>query len=265
MTKIGKLILPVAGLGMRLRPLTLSTSKNLIPVGGRPLLEYALEEAVPAGIKDVILVVNPEHRAQYEEYLVSARRKYTLLDFHIRVQEKPWGHGHAVLQAADIVGNEPFMARFCDDVIVGGRPVLRMLAQLFEEQGAPVALLVRTPDVTRYGVVEGDKVMGKPDLHCLRRIVEKPKLEEAPSDLAIMGGFALSSETIPRLRKLERSMLRENDALLINHALCDMIADNKPVYGWEFDGKRLDCGTLEGLKAAEAYLKNYQSSVINLQ
>ncbi len=272
--------MPVAGLGTRLRPLTLTTPKNLIPVAGKPLLEYALDEAVPAGIKEVVLVISPEHKAQYEEYLVSARQKYPQLNFHIRVQEKPWGHGHAVLQAADVVDDEPFLVRFCDDIIVGGNPVIRTLIRIFEERSAPVVLLERVPksEVGRYGVVKAEEIQTNPKIFRISDFVEKPKPEEAPSDLIVIGGYALTPEVMSGLKRLEKNMRRENDSLLLTDPIVEMLkkpvypvrscahafgmspsgtagaATSNGVYGWEFDGKRLDCGTLTGLKAAEEWI-----------
>jgi UTP--glucose-1-phosphate uridylyltransferase len=253
--KITKLVLPVAGLGTRLRPLTLTTPKNLIPVAGRPLLEYALEEAIPAGVKDVVLVVGPEHLAQYDAYLNSARRKYPQFNFYVRIQEDPWGNGHAVLQAADVVGNQPFLVRFCDDVIIGGRPAQKTLADIFNRhQAAAAALLARDPDVSRYGVIGGTLVDQNPRIYRIEKCVEKPGPEEAPSDLIVVGGYAFVPEAMAKLARFARSMRREKDSLLVNEPILEFIAEGKTVLGWEFDGKRLDCGTLAGLKFAEEYL-----------
>lgn len=258
---ITKLVLPVAGLGTRLRPLTLVTPKNLITVAGRPLLEYVLDEALSVGIKDVILVINPAHFSQYRAYLVSARKKYPKFNFHIRVQENPWGHGHAVLQAADIIKDEPFLVRFCDDIIVSEKPALKILTRVFEEYKSPVLLLeqVSKEEVGRYGVVKAEKVYPDTGVWKISGFVEKPKPEETPSDLIVIGGYALTPEVMAGLKRLEKNMRRENDSLLIYDPILEMLVEGKPVYGREFDGKRLDCGTLAGLKTAEEYLRKLKS------
>lgn len=257
---ITKLVLPVAGKGTRLRPLTLTTPKNLISVGGRPLLEYVLDEAVAAEIKEVILVVSPEHQERYAAYLrETAINKYPQLGFHLRLQEKPWGHGHAVLQAADVIAGEPFLVRFCDDLILGEESVLRGLSRIFETYRSPVLLLARVPEaeICRYGAVAAKEIQTQPRLHRIFRIVEKPKTpEEAPSNLAAVGAYALPPEIIVALKRLAEKMRRKNDALLIYAPILEMLAAGKPVYGWEFNGQRLDCGTLDGLKLAEERLRS---------
>ncbi|MEK7212104.1 MAG: sugar phosphate nucleotidyltransferase [Patescibacteria group bacterium] len=251
MNPIKKLVLPVAGLGKRLRPLTLTTPKNLIPLAGKPLVEYALDEAAAAGIQEAILVISPEHREAYEEYIKLASRHYPRIKFHLRVQEKPWGHGHAVLQAADVIQNEPFLVRFCDDVILGGRPTLQTLIKLFNIHQAPVVLITPDPDISRYGVVSGEKISSDPSVYKINKIIEKPRKEEAPSNLIVVGGYALTPDIMSRLKRLSSSMSKENDALLINDGINELFNEGKYIYGWEFDGKRLDCGTVAGLEEAE--------------
>ncbi len=255
-----KLVLPVAGLGLRLRPLTLTTPKNLIPVNGKPLIEYALEEAVVAGIAEVIVVVGPEHVRNYEEYLARAAKKFPLR-FHLRIQDKPFGHGHALLQAADVLGEEPFAVRFCDDVIINDAPVFPRFVELFEKYQAPVLLLERVPweRVSRYGVVRSEEIA--PRIHRIKEVVEKPARENAPSNLIIVGGYVLTPDVLKKLKGLEPEMRRENDALLLTDGFGDRFAKGEPVYGWEFPGIRPDCGSLEGLEKAEELLRARSSAM----
>ena len=258
--KVTKLVLPVAGLGLRLRPLTLTTPKNLIPVNGKPLIEYALKEAVVAGIEEVVLVISPEHAAKYEGYIEEAEKRFPLR-FYLRVQEKPFGHGHALLQAADILGGEPFAVRFCDDVIINETPVFPQFLELFQKYQAPVLFLQRVPwdQVSRYGVVVSEEA--GPRLHLIRGMVEKPAREEAPSNLIILGGYVLTPDILRKLKELEPKMRQENDALLLTDGFADRFAKKEPVYGWEFPGMRLDCGTLKGLEKAEELLRARSSAV----
>ncbi len=251
-----KLILPVAGLGKRLRPLTLTTPKNLIPLRGKPILEYALEEAVEVGIREVILIVSPEHEPQYEAYLASARTRFPKLTFHVRRQAKPWGNGHAILQAADLLEpGEAFAVRFCDDVILAPEPMLGKLIAHAREYQASALYLMQVPpaDVSRYGVVKATATP-TPDLYRIWDLVEKPKLEEAPSNLIIIGGYVLSYRVLEHLQELAKGMTQADDALMITDALLKSLTAGEPLYGFEFSGTRLDCGTLDGLKTAEEYM-----------
>ncbi len=257
MKKVTKLILPVAGLGKRLVPLTDHTPKNLIPVNGKPLLEYVLEEAVASGIKEVALIVNPKNRNDFAAYVRKNQKKFPTLTFHIRAQETPGGNGHAIVQAYDITKGEPFAVRFCDDILLGNPPVLKSLIDIFNRYQASVILLERVPKamVSRFGVV-GFKKEKKDNLYRLTKIIEKPKVKEAPSNLTIVGGYVLTPEIMKNL-KLVADVLPviANDALPIAVALqIELIVGGK-LYGWEFPGRRLDCGTLEKLQEAEAFLK----------
>ncbi len=254
--KVKKLVLPVAGLGKRLRPLTLTTPKNLVPLRGRPILEYALDEAKAAGIEETILVISPEHRKEYETYLESVADKYSGLKFILREQAQPWGNGHAILQAEKDLKEELFAVRFCDDIIVHAEPTLPALIALGEEHKATTLLLQSIPreDVERYGVVATEPT-GEEFLYKLTAVVEKPKKEEAPSNLIIIGGYVMTPEVIYELRKLSVNMRQVNDGLMVTDAFKEMLRKGQPMYGWEFPGVRLDCGTLDGLKQAEEFMR----------
>lgn len=254
MQKVRKLVLPVAGLGKRLRPLTLTIPKNLVPVNGKPLLEYTLEEAAQSGIEEAILIMGPEHRDRFAEYLeTTGKKKFPNLRFHIRIQEKPFGNGQAILQASDLL-YEPFAIRFPDDIIVGSPPTLSSLIAVFESRQAPVLLLERIPQeqVSRYGVVRAEGVGNS--LYRIHDFVEKPAVEEAPSNLIIIGGYVVPPTVIDHLRELEKSAPNVEDGLLLLDALKKEVESGNAFYGYEFSGTRLDCGTLEGLRAAEGFL-----------
>jgi UTP--glucose-1-phosphate uridylyltransferase len=261
-TKVTKLVLPVAGLGKRLLPLTEHTPKNLIPVCGRPLLEYVLEEAVQSGIHDVILIVNPAHRVKFEQYLRLNRKRFPELHFHIREQATPGGNGHAIVQAHDILRDEPFAVRFCDDVIIGKKPILQSLIQIYKTKQASVLLLERVPKalVSRFGVVGvkgggGRGTGSKGRVYQITKIVEKPPAKEAPSNLTIVGGYVLSPMILRNLRRVADTLpVIADDALPLAVALQIELILHGRVFGWEFTGMRLDCGTLEKLQKAERFL-----------
>ncbi|MFH0890644.1 MAG: sugar phosphate nucleotidyltransferase [Candidatus Liptonbacteria bacterium] len=256
--KIEKIVLPVAGIGKRLQPLTLTTPKNLIPLAGKPILEYALDEARAAGLNEVILIISPQHVAQYEEYLKAARAKYPELNFRSRVQQEPLGHGHAILQAADLIRGEPFLMRFCDDIILGGEPTLAKLMDLYYKTGRAAVLLARGPkeEIMRYGVVVGEPVPGQKGVHRITNVVEKPPADKVPSELYVVGGYALGPEILENLIGASQKMEQKADALPVYAGIDVEFNKGLPIYGWEFTGDRLDCGTLEGLDKAEQYMKN---------
>ncbi|MEK9173494.1 MAG: sugar phosphate nucleotidyltransferase [Patescibacteria group bacterium] len=262
--RVRKLILPVAGAGKRLRPLTLRKPKALVPLNGGPLLEYVLYEAQASGIREVVLVISPQHLDQFRKYIREHNKKFPGMKFHIRFQDRPVGNGHAVVQAADIIGNEPFAVRFCDDLIVSDPPVLVSLINIYNTYKSSVLLLERVPKqrVSRYGVVGVRKVaktrpgLPKGNIFRVFDIIEKPKLSVAPSNLTIVGGYVLGPTIMRNLIKIVNSLpVAGTDALPIALALqVELIVKGK-VYGWEFTGRRLDCGTLDSLKEAGRFLK----------
>lgn len=261
MQRVTKLVLPMAGLGTRLLPLTKDTPKNLLEVNGKPLVEYALDEANDAGIKDAIFVVHPLHKSRFREYVRKNKKRYPRFSFHVRVQETPAGNGHALLPAADILKHDPFVVRFCDDVIQSKSPLIKSLVSLFRACKGSVVLLERVPkkDVSRYGVVGVQKVDATPkvggSLYQISQIIEKPKIRLAPSQLIIIGGYVLAPTVLRNIRKVAESLPHAaNDALPIAVGLqIDLIVGGK-VFGWQFPGRRLDCGTLENFRKTEAIL-----------
>lgn len=263
MKKITKLVLPVAGLGKRLMPLTKKTPKNLLLVNGKPLIEYAFEEAIASGIQEVVIIVNPAHQEQFKKYLEHNRKKFPELKFHIRVQHTPAGNGHALLPAEDILRGEPFAVRFCDDILVGNPPIMKTLLNIFSFYQRSVILLERVPRrlVSRFGVVGIKKAKHRPtevkgNIYEITEVIEKPPFERAPSNLTVVGGYALTPSVFRNLKKVSESLPQAaNDAIPINVGLQIELIIGHKIYGWEFNGKRLDCGTLERLEKAQKILK----------
>ncbi len=262
MQKVTKLALPVAGLGKRLMPLTKKTPKNLLEVNGKPLVEYAFEEAVQAGIRDVILIVGPVHNKRFEDYVRKVAKKFPSLKFHIRVQETPAGNGHALICAADILKEEPFAVRFCDDVLVSDSPILASLLKIFEKHKASTILLERIPkkDVSRFGVVgisnteTMKNIKGK--IYQVNKVIEKPSVKLAPSNLIVVGGYVLTPTVLRNLIKIAEALpTAATDSIPINVGLQIELITGKKIYGWEFVGKRLDCGTLEKFQKAQVEIK----------
>ena len=254
--KITKLVLPFAGLGKRLLPLTERIPKALVPLNKKPLLEYFLDEAISAGIKEVVLIINPTHRKDFKSYLRLTGPKFPSLKFHIREQATPGGNGHAIVQAYDVVRGEPFVVRFCDDIVLGQPSVVESLIELFGKYKSSIFLLERVPWnlVSRFGVVSVNRVSRR--FYKVKKIVEKPKRSLAPSNLTIVGGYVVTPSAMRNLKSVADTLpVIADDALPIAVAFQIELIIGGKVYGWEFPGKRLDCGTLEKLRRAEELLK----------
>jgi len=256
MKKITKLVLPVAGVGERLRPLTLSCPKALIKANGKSVLDYALDETRGTDINEIVLIISPQHREDFDKYLNDNRSKYSHLTFYFRNQAEAFGNGDALLKAKDILGKEPFIFRFVDDLLVSEKPVLNSLSDFYNKYQSPIFILERIPkdSVFRYGVVAIEEENLADGIFKITKFVEKPKVEEAPSNLIFIGGGVMTSEIIEGLMELQNKTREIKDGLPITDAFVSYLESGGKIYGWEFPGKRLDCGTLDGLKEAEEFL-----------
>ena len=273
--KVSTLVLPMAGLGKRLMPLTATTPKNLVKVNGKPLIEYALEEAEAAGIRKVVMIVNPKNVDDFKAYASRTKRRFPQFSFAVRIQPTPGGNGHAIAQAYDLIKDEPFAVRFCDDVLLAAREsrgTLASLIGLFDRMPGSmksVVLLERVPKdmVSRFGVVglkkgaEGKGAGGRKkfdggNVFEVTHIVEKPPANKAPSNLTIVGGYVFTPDVVRNLKMVADTLpVVADDALPVAVAIQMQLAMKGKVYGWEFPGRRLDCGTLEKLQEAEAFLR----------
>jgi UTP--glucose-1-phosphate uridylyltransferase len=265
-----KAVFPVAGLGTRFLPATKANPKEMMPIVDMPLIQYAVNEAVAAGITELIFVTNSGKRAiedhfdaNYElESNLLSKGKYELLEMvrnilpeHISCayvrQKSPRGLGHAVLCAKKLVGDEPFAVLLADDLIDGGeKSCLRQMVAAFEEnQASIVAVQKVTPDdIHKYGVV--DVVSAKQKLAKMKGIIEKPSPAEAPSDLAVVGRYILT----PRIfALLEDTTSGSGGEIQLTDAISKLL-EEQAVYSFQFQGKRYDCGTKLGyLEATVAY------------
>src|SRR5437660_939729 len=218
--KLRKAVIPVAGLGTRFLPATKTVPKELLPIVDVPSIQYVVQEAVDAGIEEIIFVTGrgkdgiedhfddaPEleqvlaDRGQHE--LVKMLRRIAEMTEVVSVrQKKPLGLGHAVLCARDLVGNEPFAVMLADDLIDSETPCIRQLLEIFEEKQESVVALMEVPqeDVHRYGVIKGSEV--KKRLYQVEATVEKHQASQAPSRMAIIGRYILRPEGFAILEKL---------------------------------------------------------------
>jgi UTP--glucose-1-phosphate uridylyltransferase len=261
MQKIRKAVFPVAGLGTRFLPATKASPKEMLPIVDKPLIQYAVEEAVNAGITDLIFITGRGKRAiedhfdkAYElEAELQAHGKNKLLKevrnllpegvscAYVR-QAEALGLGHAVMCARHLVGDEPFAVVLADDLIDAATPVLKQMAQVHAKNGGSVIAVQNVPkeETSSYGIVSGDKV--SPGLSRLTGIVEKPKPEDAPSTLAVVGRYVLSPRIFHFLENLRPGAGRE---IQLTDAIGRLLREEQ-VLAYEFQGRRYDCGSKLG-------------------
>ena len=262
--QVKKAVIPAAGLGTRFLPATKAIPKELLPVVDKPVIQYVVEEAVAAGVTDAIFVVSSGKGAilDHFDYLfeieetLRQRGKQKILEemeaLHNLVsvssvrQKKPLGLGHAIAQARDAVGNEPFAVLLGDDLIDAETPCIRQMIDVYEETGAAVVAVMKVPpsDVPLYGIVKG--TAESPRVMRVEEMVEKPSVEEAPSDLAIVGRYVLPPEIFGIIEKTppgKGGEIQITDALAI-------LARDKGVVAYEFEGDRYDVGDRFGFLQA---------------
>jgi UTP--glucose-1-phosphate uridylyltransferase len=277
-TKVRKAVFPAAGLGTRFLPATKAQPKEMLPLVDKPLIQYGVEEVLHSGIQNIIIVtgrgksaIEDHFDVSFElEHLLESRGKKDLLasvrsvsdmiDIAYVRQKEALGLGHAVLRAKDLVGPEPFAVVLSDDVIDAEIPCMRQLLDVYEYFGASVVALMEVPkeSISAYGVVDAEPVMHngtKDRLYRIRNMVEKPKAEDAPSNLAIIGRYVLTPEIFHSIESVQPGSGGE---IQLTDGLKHLLR-NRPIYGYKFEGTRYDAGDKLGfLKATvEFALKRY--------
>jgi UTP--glucose-1-phosphate uridylyltransferase len=266
--KVRKAVIPVAGLGTRFLPATKVVPKELLPIVDIPSIQYVVQEAVDAGIEEIIFVTGrgkdgiEDHfdEAPELEQILSDRGQSEMVKMLRRIaemtevvsvrQKKPLGLGHAVLCARDLVGNEPFAVLLADDLIDSDTPCVRQLLNIFEEtQESVIALMeVAETEVQQYGVIKGKEI--KKRLYQVEATVEKPAAKDAPSRMAIIGRYVLRPEIFSILQQLPSG---KGGELQLTDGLSQLLHERK-VYGCEFLGDRYDIGDKFGfVRATVAY------------
>jgi len=265
MSQIKKAIILAAGLGTRFLPYSRVLPKEFFPLGDRPLIEYIVEEAYLSGIEEIVFVLNPDrqHIVSYFqddktiEARVKSKNNKKMLDDHCRLrrilkkisfsyvyQDNPIGDGDAILKAKNLVRGEKAVAvLFCDDIIYSKKePGLKQLIKVFQKYKSPIIGLskVENEKISSYGIVKAKKI-GK-RTYLIDKICEKPKIEEAPSNLAIVGKYIITPDVFDYIQKIEED---SNNEIRLSIAFQNMIKNGKQVLGYEFDGKWLECGTKE--------------------
>lgn len=266
---IRKAVFPAAGLGTRFLPATKVIPKEMLALVDKPLIQYGVEEALAAGVEEIIFVtargksVLEDHfDMTYElektleergktELLAAAREVSGMTNVLSVRQKQALGLGHAVLTARPLVGDEPFAVILCDDIIASDVPCLKQMIDVYERyEGAPVVALMEIDDeaISRFGVIAGEEV--EPGVYRLREMVEKPKPEDAPSNLAIIGRYLLTPDLFPLIAATEPGVGGE---IQITDALRSLAA-KRPFYGYRFSGRRYDAGDKMGFLEATVEL-----------
>lgn len=289
MSKVKKLVIPVAGLGTRFLPATKAQPKEMLPVVDKPIIQYVVEDAVKSGITDIILVTGPSKRAvedhfspNYEllnwlkkqgkdEMADEVKKIADLANFIFIRQKGPYGNGTPVLCAKDIVGDEPFAVMWGDEFFyTPKKPQLAQLLNVFEKYGDPVltAYEVEKDAVSKYGILDGVEV--EDGVVQVKNIVEKPEPERAPSRLASLGGFVLTPDIF---EELEKTKLGKGGELWLVDAISKLLK-KRPIYGCKVDGVYYDTGSKLGYlkanvdfalrdKALQSDFKKYLKEVLS--
>ncbi|MFZ7944485.1 UTP--glucose-1-phosphate uridylyltransferase GalU [Neobacillus sp. 19] len=256
--KIRKAIIPAAGLGTRFLPATKAVPKEMIPIVDKPTIQYIVEEAVASGIEEIIIITGRGKRSIEDHFDKSYEledtlyRKNKLVDlekiqqisslakiYYVR-QKEPNGLGDAILCAKNIVGNEPFAVMLGDDMVISDVPCLKQLMDVFEYYNNSIVAIQNVPklDVNKYGIIKPKSAMREPNIYSIESLIEKPKPEEAPSTLAVMGRYILKPEIFTILEQLP---FGQGNELQLTDAINEL---NKiqAVLACTFNGTRYDIG-----------------------
>lgn len=266
--KVKKAVFPVAGLGTRFLPATKASPKEMLSLIDKPLVQYVVEEAVAAGIEQILFVTGRNKRSIEDHFDVSFELESILADkgkvtelaqmrkisdlvdiFYVR-QKQAMGLGHAVLCARDFVGSEPFAVLLGDDIIDAQTPCLGQLLDVYRKYRGTVLALEKVPleNISSYGCVQANQIYKQ--VFEVTDLVEKPKPEEAPSDMAIIGRYVLTPDIFPILERQEPGKggeIQLTDAIL-------QLSKDEAIYGCLFEGKRHDCGDKMGFLKATVEL-----------
>lgn len=262
--KIKKAVIPAAGLGTRFLPATKAVPKEMLPIVDTPTLQYIIEEAASSGIEDILIITGRGKRAiedhfdkSYEletelaragktEYLEGLEHISSLANIHYVRQKQALGLGHAIHCAKSFAGNEPFAVLLGDDIVRSEKPCLKQMIEVYDNYQAPVlgVQTVKHSDVSKYGVIDGEMLAER--LYKVKSLIEKPKPEEAPSDVAVLGRYIITPEIF---EILENTLPGAGGEIQLTDALFTL-SEKQPMYAYDFIGKRYDVGNKLGFLQA---------------
>lgn len=258
--KIKKAIIPAAGLGTRFLPATKAQPKEMLPIVDKPTIQYIVEEAANSGIEDIIIVTGRNKRSiedhfdrsielelhleekNQQQLLKQVKEISNIANIHYIRQKEPNGLGHAVLAAKSFIGKEPFAVLLGDDIVVSKKPCLAQMIEIFDryEKSILGVQRVEAKDINKYGIIDGDLISDR--LYRVKDMIEKPNQSEAPSNIAILGRYILTSEVFSYLENQEKGAGGE---VQLTDALRRFSA-NEDMYAYDFIGKRYDMGSKQG-------------------
>ena len=262
--KIRKAVFPAAGLGTRFLPATKASPKEMLPLVDKPLIQYAVEEAVASGIESILIITGRDKSAienhfdiSFElEQLLKERCKDEMFDLVRAVsdmaqisytrQKQALGLGHAIYQAKDFAGNEPFAALLADDIVDAEKPALQQMVEVFEKYDAPViaTMQVEGEAISRFGVIDAEEV--SQGVYKIRDMIEKPAYADAPSDLAIIGRYIFTPDIFAAI---EQTTPGSGGEIQITDAM-RILLKSRPFYAVKLDGTRHDAGDKLGFLKA---------------
>ena len=262
--KVRKAVFPAAGLGTRFLPATKASPKEMLPLVDKPLIQYSVEEAVASGCESILIITGRDKTAIEDHFDIAFELETMLLEkgkeelFRLvraisdmasvsyTRQKQALGLGHAIYQAKDFVGNEPFAALLADDVVDAERPALRQMMDVYEKYEAPVVATMQVPGeaISRFGVIDAEEV--EPNVYKIRDMVEKPPLAEAPSDLAIIGRYIFTPDIF---EAIEQTKAGAGGEVQITDAM-RLLLKSRPIYAVKLDGRRHDAGDKLGFLIA---------------
>lgn len=262
--KIRKAVFPAAGLGTRFLPATKASPKEMLPLVDKPLIQYSVEEAVASGCESILIITGRDKTAIEDHFDIAFELEQTLREkgkdelleqvhaiselAHITYtrQKQALGLGHAIYQARDFVGSEPFAVLLADDVVDAEVPALRQMIDVFERYDAPViaTMQVEGEAISRFGVIDADEV--EPGVFKVKDMVEKPSFSEAPSDLAIIGRYIFTPDIFAAI---EQTVPGAGGEIQITDAM-RLLLKSRPLYALQLDGRRHDAGDKLGFLIA---------------
>lgn len=272
MNEVKKAVILAAGLSTRFLPLSKIVPKEVWPVVDKPMIQHIVEEVRDAGLSQIIFVLNPERKhifsyfkkdVKLEKILKKSKKEKSLtevrtlhelgeaLSFSYALQQRPLGDGHAILRAKAKIRKEPFAVLFADDIVESKTSCLAQLLRIFKTCQRPVVALYKVPKekVSAYGTVEVEKIANR--LFKIKKIIEKPSPEKAPSDLVIVGKYILTPEIFDYLKAKKPNPKGE---IILAETLDNVLKDGKIIYGYEIEGRWLECGTKENWLKSHLYL-----------
>lgn len=270
--KVNKVVFPVAGLGSRFLPATKSIPKEMLPIIDKPLIQYAVDEAIDAGFCELIFITGNTKRAIQDHFKfnpdlnisnLTVDKKKLLSEMHrvipshvsckYIIQDEPLGLGHAILQAKEAIGEDPFAVVLADDLIDSKQGVLKQMLDHYKDENSSIISVqkIMKSESINYGIIEFKEV--NKDLMKIINIVEKPSPENAPSNYGVVGRYILSSKIFSMLDKVSAGVGNE---IQLTDAIKLLLKTN-PIYSYKFSGTRHDCGTKIGfIKANIAFALN---------